>query len=132
MSINKKLLSTNDSVALYPTESVTVTESGSKYLISADADFTCYFNVNAMSKIYSVQIAFETVDDTGEILFYSSVNGTDYDNVVDDAGDNVGITVTGSDATTTINNYVASFGTVKIAYVNGANTTGTISINVIQ
>ena len=127
---NKKM--SNGSLGLYPSETVTVTESGNLYKITAASDWNCYFDVDKTAQKYTMQITYEGVDDTGTITVYSTTNGPDYDNVVDDDSNNVTVTVSGANASTTINNHIPSYGIVKVAYVNGANTAGTIAINVRQ
>lgn len=123
------LKATNDSYYLVPDEAVTGALSGALYNIDASANWNCYLDIDSsVTEGYTLQFSFTDCDGSGTCTLYASCNGTDYDNIVDDDGNNVTVTITGT-GSYTINNKVTSFGTIKVGYAKGTNTDGTVAIN---
>jgi len=125
-----EILMNNASYALTPEEDVDYSISGYEYPIEAGENWNAYFFTGTDRPSFTLQVSWSGIDGTGTLALSSSVNGTDYDNLVDDDGTAVTISVTGATGTYTLHDTVAPFGKVKINYAKGTNSAGLISLNV--
>jgi hypothetical protein len=107
------------------------TDGSTTYVIPANASNDVTFGIDKAVNRYSVQYSYTGINGTGTMALYQSLDGTNYNYVYDNLGAAITRSVTGAASTIIINNFACGLGKLKLAYVKGTNSAGTISITVL-
>lgn len=108
---------------LIPDVIYSVTSNGNE--VTGDTDFNCTFRVDMSAPRYTLQVGYSGLTGSGTINLYQSVDGSNYEAVLDDSGSAISQSVTGSDSLVVINNS-PGYGIIKVSYVAGLVTDGSV------